>query len=184
LVIIPLGKSSLNWSVAESVSPLARRIPEPGTEEGVDGAVTDQEVVMGLFGDRYVGEYEGHTVELLRNNWNKTLKLLIDGEEVASTSCDLPLTRTLEGSLEHGGVRHDVVARSVPHYLIFSQDSIAVDGNELPLTQENPRGLLKAVFKAAGEGHLASVIVVGALVLLLVVVLVVGGAALMGWLRL
>src|SRR5436190_14496451 len=26
-------------------------------------------VVMGLFGDRYVARYEGHAVELLRNNW-------------------------------------------------------------------------------------------------------------------
>jgi hypothetical protein len=138
---------------------------------------------MGLFGDRYVGEYEGHTVELLRNNWNKTLKLLIDGEEVASTSCDLPLSRTLVGSLYHGGVQHDVVARSVPYYLIFTKDSIAVDGSEVPLTHEKPRGLLKAVFKAAREGHLASVILVGAFVLLLLAFLGVGGAALMVWLR-
>jgi hypothetical protein len=138
---------------------------------------------MGLFGDRYVGEYQGHTVELLRNNWNKTLKLLIDGEEAASTSCELPLSRTLTGSLEHDGVRCDVVARSVPHYLVFSKETIAVDGREVPLTHENPRGLLKAVFAEAGKGHLSSVIVIGAIALVLLALIGVAGAILMGWWR-
>ncbi len=136
---------------------------------------------MGLFGDRHAGEYEGHTVELLRNNWNKTLKLLIDGEEVASTSCDLPLSRTLVGTLEHGGALHEVVARSEPHHVIFTKDTIAVDGDELPLTRENPRGLLGAVFRDAAKGHFASVVVVGALLALLAAV--VGAAvALLAWL--
>jgi hypothetical protein len=87
----------------------------------------------------------------------------------------LPPSRTLAGSLEHEGVCHDVVARSVPRYLIFSKDTITVDGIELPLTHENPRGLLRAVFRAAGQGHPASLTVVGALGLLLLAVLAVGG---------
>ncbi len=41
---------------------------------------------MAITGDRYVGKYEGHGIELVRNNWDKTLKLLIDGKEVASES--------------------------------------------------------------------------------------------------
>ncbi len=63
---------------------------------------------MGLTGDRYIGTYEGHTIELIRNNWTKRLKLLIDGEVVASKSCDLPRNITLMAVLEHDGIPHAV----------------------------------------------------------------------------
>ena len=42
--------------------------------------------VMGLTGDRYEGTFRGHPVELVRNEWIKVLKLLIDGNVVARTS--------------------------------------------------------------------------------------------------
>jgi hypothetical protein len=90
---------------------------------------------MAITGDRYVGTYYGHTIELIRNNWVKTLKLLIDGQEVASKSCMLPGRITLTGTLEHNGVQHAVVARSVPRYLLWTKDTIEIDGNELPLTK-------------------------------------------------
>jgi hypothetical protein len=133
---------------------------------------------MALTGDHYVGKYQGHAIELIRNNWNKTLKLLIDGQEVARTSCMFPGSFTLTGTLEHNGVQHAVVASSVPHRLVLSKDTIAVDGSDLPLTYEKPRGLFKAVVKDAGEGHLTSVIAVAALALVAIVV----GLALVGWL--
>src|SRR5262249_47683446 len=105
---------------------------------------------MGLSGDYYAGQHEGHTVELIRNNWNMTVKLLIDGKEVARASCMFPGRRTLTGSLEHNGVRHDVVATSVPHRLVLTKDTVAVDGSELPLTSEKPRGLFQALLWEAG----------------------------------
>ena len=61
---------------------------------------------MSLTGDRYVGEYEVHTIELIRNNWNKTLQLLIDGQEVVCSSRILPHDIVLTGTLEHHGVQH------------------------------------------------------------------------------
>jgi hypothetical protein len=90
---------------------------------------------MGITGDRYVGTYEGHTLELIRNNWVKTLVLRIDAQEVASESCMLPGRHTLTGALEHNGVRHEVVARSVPWRLLLTKDTIEIDGEALPLTK-------------------------------------------------
>lgn len=89
---------------------------------------------MSITGDRYVGTYAGHAIELVRNNWNKTLSLLIDGEVVASESRVLPHDITLTGALEHGGVRHTVVATAVVRGL-SSQDAISVDGESLPVTK-------------------------------------------------
>lgn len=90
---------------------------------------------MGLTGDRYVGTFAGHTVELVRDNWVKTLRLLIDGREAAGTTCRLPRRVTLTGTLEHDGRRHEVVARSVPRYLLWATHSVEVDGQDLPLTK-------------------------------------------------
>jgi hypothetical protein len=116
---------------------------------------------MALTGDRYVGSFEGHAVELVRNNWDKRLTLLVDGQEVARESCAFPGRRTLTGILEHDGARHTVVAKSIPRRLVFTKDTIEVDGNELPLTREYPRGLA---------------------ITLVLLALVAGGAAVL-WLR-
>jgi hypothetical protein len=92
------------------------------------------EVCMAITGDHYVGTYEGHTVELVRNNWNKTLTLLIDGQEVARASCALPHDIILTGIVEYEGARHTVVAKSVSHFP-SATDTIEVDGAALPLAR-------------------------------------------------
>jgi hypothetical protein len=88
---------------------------------------------VAITGDHYVGTYAGHTLELVRNNWHKTLKLLIDGREVASESCALPHDMTLRGNLEVGGARHSVVAQSLVDRLVLTADSIEVDGQVVKL---------------------------------------------------
>jgi hypothetical protein len=90
---------------------------------------------MALTGDRYGGTYEGHTIELVRNNWVKTLSLWIDGKEVARASCMLPWRITLTSTLAHDGVSHAVVARSVPRRLLWTTDTVEVNGKELALTK-------------------------------------------------
>jgi hypothetical protein len=90
---------------------------------------------MALTGDRYVGSFEGHGIELVRNNWVKTLSLWIDGKEVASRMCIWPWDTTLNGELQHDGRRVSVVARSVPRQFFFTTDSIEVDGQALSLTK-------------------------------------------------
>src|SRR5262245_60693783 len=90
---------------------------------------------MALTGDRYIGEFEGHTVELVRNNWVKSLVLLIDGHEVDRTTCHFPGTRTLRGELVRNGIRHAVVAKSVPRYVLWTKDTIEIDGKALHLTK-------------------------------------------------
>lgn len=90
---------------------------------------------MAITGDRYVGDYEGHTIELVRNNWNKTLTLRIDGREAASESCVFPGRITLNGTLEHDGAPRAVIARSVPRRLLWTVDTVEVDGEELALTK-------------------------------------------------
>jgi hypothetical protein len=89
---------------------------------------------MSVMGDRYTGIYEGHSIELVRNNWDKTLRLLIDGNEVARESRILPHDITLTGEFEHNDVRHAVTAKAVAHFP-FSADSLEVDGQALPLTK-------------------------------------------------
>src|SRR5258708_30467936 len=80
-------------------------------------AVKLEEACMAITGDRYVGTYEGHTIELIRNNWDKTLSLLIDGNKVATESRLLPHDITLTSSFEHNGVQHTVVAKASEHFL-------------------------------------------------------------------
>src|SRR5262249_49094902 len=121
-----------------------------------------------------------HAIDLIQNNWNKSLRLFIDGQGVASTSCLFPGLRILTGDLEHNGVPHTVVAKSIPHRLLLTKETIAVDGSELPLTYEKPRGLLKAVFTAAWAGEPLSIITVGALALLPIALLTVALATILG----
>ena len=68
---------------------------------------------MGLMGDGYRGAYLGHTIELIRDNLAKTLKLVIDGVEVASQPRAMQHDITLTATLVHEGVSHRVVARSI-----------------------------------------------------------------------
>jgi hypothetical protein len=93
-----------------------------------------EEVAVAITGDHYVGTYAGHTIELVRDNWAKTLVLLIDGQEVARESRVLPHDITLTGTLAHEGVRHTVVATARRH-LLTSVDTIEVDGQPLLLTK-------------------------------------------------
>lgn len=89
---------------------------------------------MALTGDRHVGTYEGHTIELIRDNLKKTLALRIDGKEVAKESRVLPHNITLTGTFEHDGVEHTVVARSTVHFP-SAEDTIEVDGQALSLSE-------------------------------------------------
>jgi hypothetical protein len=125
---------------------------------------------MPLFGDHYAGDYEGHVLELIRNNWDKTLKLLIDGEEAASTTCHLPRRITLMAVLEHKGVRREVVAKSIPYYVIFTRDTIEIDGHPLSLLHEAPKGITP-------WWDIVLMVVFG------VAILAAGGGALIVWLR-
>src|SRR6266542_2946763 len=93
----PISAASRSWSLDRHlVASEAGRLHTPHQI-----ARRGREAFMGITGDRHVGTYEGHTVELIRNNWFKTLKLLIDGKKVASTSVILPYDVTLNGTFEH-----------------------------------------------------------------------------------
>ena len=84
---------------------------------------------MGIITQRYVADYEGHPIELVRNALAKTLTLRIDNRRAARASCALPRTITLTGSLEHQGMRHTVTCTSLAHLRSLSrEESIAVDG--------------------------------------------------------
>jgi hypothetical protein len=89
---------------------------------------------MGITTDRYVADYEGHTIELVRNAWDKTLTLRIDNTPAAHASCALPRDIILTGTLEHQGVQHAVTAKSLVH-LLSRKESIEVDGAVLPGTR-------------------------------------------------
>lgn len=106
---------------------------------------------------------------MIRNNWDKTLKLLIDGEVIASTTCHLPRSITLTGSLEHKGVRHEGVARSIPLHIIIATDTIEIDGNPLSLLHEAPKGITPL-------WAIVLIVISGA-------ALLTAGGALIAWLR-
>ena len=89
---------------------------------------------MGITGDRLKAEYEGHTIELVRDNWAKTLSLWIDGVEVARESRALPRDITLGASFEHEGVRRAVVLRSIVRFPT-TRDTLEIDGQPLELTR-------------------------------------------------
>jgi hypothetical protein len=90
---------------------------------------------MALTTDRYVGTYKGHAVELVRNKWFKTLSLWIDGKRVALELSIWPWPTTLTGILAHDGGTHAVVARSIPRRLLWTTDTVEVDGEALALTK-------------------------------------------------
>lgn len=94
---------------------------------------------MAITGDHLVGVYEGHLIELVRNNWNKTLSLLIDGKEAASASRALPHEIKLTGTFVDNGVEYLVEALSKPH-LLTANDTITVNGKELTLEKKKGFG--------------------------------------------
>jgi hypothetical protein len=92
---------------------------------------------MGIIGDRYESTFEGHRIELVRDNLAKTLALVIDGAVVASESRTLPHEIELVGALEHEGVNHTVIARSTVKSVLGlpldADDQIEIDGKPVPL---------------------------------------------------
>jgi hypothetical protein len=92
------------------------------------------EQVMGLTGDRYEGSFKGHPIEVVRNEWIKTLKLLIDGNVVASKFCPLPSNVTLTARLKDGIKEHVVVVKSVIRFP-FYEDTVEVDGRRVALNK-------------------------------------------------
>ena len=92
---------------------------------------------MGLTGDRYEGTFGSHKIELIRNNWDKTLSLCIDGACVAHEQRLLPKDITLQADFEDGGTMHTVIAHQHIKPLlglpIDADDSVEVDGKPLAL---------------------------------------------------
>jgi hypothetical protein len=84
---------------------------------------------MGIITQRYVSDFEGHSIELVRNALAKTLTLRIDNRRASRASCALPRDIILTGALEHQGRQHTVTATSLVHLRSLSrEESIAVDG--------------------------------------------------------
>jgi hypothetical protein len=91
---------------------------------------------MDLIIERYVAEYGGHTIELVRNALVKTMALRIDGKRAAWASCAFPRDIILAGVLKQNGAQHTVTAQSLVHLRSLSREaSIAVDGVIMPGTR-------------------------------------------------
>ena len=89
---------------------------------------------MGITKDCYLANYDGHRIEVVSNNWNKSINLLIDGEKVASESRVLPHDITLTKDFEHAGVQHKIVAKVVVHFPSL-EVTLEVDGQEILITK-------------------------------------------------
>jgi hypothetical protein len=92
---------------------------------------------MGIASDRYEGRFGQHTIELIRNDWEKTLCLCIDGACVAQEHRFLPKEITLRADFEDGGAMHTVVARqhvkAILGLPIHANESVEVDGAPLAM---------------------------------------------------
>jgi hypothetical protein len=95
-----------------------------------------------MTGDRYVGEFDGHEIALVRDNWKKTLDLYVDGAKAASESRVLPHDITLHATfVGRSGATHTVVAKAIVHGIdlgimklgVTADDSIEVDGAVIPV---------------------------------------------------
>jgi hypothetical protein len=74
-----------------------------------------EEALMGLFSTQWLGEFEGHKIEVVRKWGGHEFELQIDGKTVASASSMVNMgERKLEGTLEHGG-------RSIPVHAVGKQ---------------------------------------------------------------
>lgn len=91
---------------------------------------------MALTGDRYVADYEGHVIELVRDNWIKVFSLVVDGQVVAKERCDFPHNIELRFDLAVNGQAHQVVGyshvKSVLGLPLDADDGILIDGRVLP----------------------------------------------------
>ena len=88
---------------------------------------------MGLMGDGYRATYCGHTIELIRDNLAKTLKLVIDGVEFESQPRAMQHDITLTTTLVHEGVSHRLVARSIVGKT--TSGTIMIDGAPLTIVK-------------------------------------------------
>jgi hypothetical protein len=88
---------------------------------------------MGLMGDGYRGTYQGHKIELIRDNLTKKLKLVIDGVEVASQPLSMQHDITLTATLVHEGASHRVVARSIVGRT--TSGKVTIDGMPMTITK-------------------------------------------------
>lgn len=86
-----------------------------------------------MLGDGYRGTYQGHTIELVRDNLAKKLKLVIDGVEVASEPRAMQHDITLTATLVHDDVSHRVVARSIVGR--STSGTVMVDGAPLTIAK-------------------------------------------------
>lgn len=88
---------------------------------------------MGMMGDGFRGKYQGHAIELIRDNLAKTLKLVIDGMVVASEPRTMQHDITLKATLVHEGVSHSVVARSIVGRT--TSGTVLIDGAPMTITK-------------------------------------------------
>ena len=101
-----------------------------------DDRLRTTETGMALTGDRVVwGSFAGHTIELVRNNWIRTLTLVIGGRTVARAWRRLLRTTTLRGTIEQDGMRYAVIATSIPRFP-SAEAIITVDGQALSLATQ------------------------------------------------
>ena len=77
--------------------------------------------------------FQGHKIELIRDNLAKTLKLVIDGVEVASQPRAMQHDITLTATLVHEGVSHRVVARSIVGRT--TSGTVVIDGAPLTIVK-------------------------------------------------
>ena len=79
-------------------------------------------------------DFERGVVDLVRNEWTKVLKLLIDGNVVARKFCPFPGSVTLTATIDEGKRKYEVVVKSEIRFP-FYHDTIEVDGRLLELTK-------------------------------------------------
>jgi hypothetical protein len=93
---------------------------------------------MGLMGDRFVGEFEGHRIELVRTNIDKKVVVTVDDYRIAEESVALPHSWEKEKEFSVGscGKKHKLSAHSTLKKIfgflpVDNEYKIEIDGQEV-----------------------------------------------------
>jgi hypothetical protein len=94
---------------------------------------------MGILGDRFVGNWREHKVELVRTNVDKQVVILVDGNEIATESVAIPHTWDQVKEFALGGASHKLHAHSALKKLwglvpYDNEYAIEIDGEKVVLS--------------------------------------------------
>ena len=162
LATIPMNSLASQLGVDPATAESAVREALPALVGGMQANAADPRGAASL-----AGALDNHSPQLVDGGVNLDEVDTADGEKIVSHVFG-----------ENSGAGAQTLGGNLGGKFCYFK---GFDGFHLELLQPPPHRI--AAFKAAGEGHPTSIILVAALALLLLALIVVGGGILAGWIR-